>query len=115
MWKSNFDSHFDGISKFSHLQELVLFQLLSFQILLDDLDWISMPSLKSLNLTIFFLTLEQYQDMFVKLPLAFKNLLSFSVKIIDMDSSMPARWKLDNLCKTNMMKLDICVQKMSKS
>ena len=114
MWKSNFDSHFEGISKFSHLQELVLFQLLSFQALLDDLDWISMPSLKSLNLTIFYLTLGQYQEMFVKLPQAFKNLLTLSLKIIDMDSSQPGMWKLDNMSKTNMLKLDICVQKMSK-
>ena len=58
MFFSTFNSHFYMMTKLTHLKELMLFELCSFETVINDLQTLLLPSLESLNMSAYSCTVE---------------------------------------------------------
>lgn len=58
--------------------------MVNFGNLLNDLEWVMMPKLSHLHLQVFFLTVDQYIDLYKMIPQCFKNLQSMNLKVLEL-------------------------------
>lgn len=86
-WCNNFYTHLDEINNLQNLQELMLFQLVNFESILKDFDWISLPNLRVLSLSIFYQTTEQFLGFFKRFPGSCPNLETLTLYILDLNIS----------------------------